>query len=194
MKRNQNDSPSPNKKRVRLNDNVSAVLAESTNNKIMNGNSELLKRDIYESKIGGRFKIPAPNSRGLPRILSKTESLNCNNPGDGKSGKNRLSEFLKNDKSLDESISTMSLSPVVKKIKMREPRNLNYDLMPKLGSVPNSKVISTENTDSKKQETPSLDQELFGLYASICENESGARNSLKKDSENKKLQPLNLNK
>ena len=101
MKRNQIDSPRPNKKRVRLSDNIPGVLTESTNKKIMNGNSELLKRENYESKIGGGFKIPPQNNRGLPRRLPKTESLNCNNSGDGKSGKSRLSECLGNDKPLD---------------------------------------------------------------------------------------------
>ena len=66
--------------------------------------------------------------------------------------------------------------------------------MPKLGRVQNRKNIRTEKRDSQKQEAPCLDQELFGLYASICDNDTEDKKSTMKDSEKRNLQPLNLNK
>ena len=53
--------------------------------------------------------------------------------------------------------------------------------MPKLGRVQNRKNIRTEKRDSQKQEAPCLDQELFGLYASICDNDTEDKKSTMKD-------------
>ena len=79
MKRKQGDSPRDNKKRDRINDNISRVLTGGNSKITINENTVLMRTDIYECNVGGGCKIPAPKNRGLPKRLPKAEVLNCVN-------------------------------------------------------------------------------------------------------------------